>query len=60
MLLFINPLAPSCHFLVYEKGSILHESSHAIHGKEFESFPEIVHELLERYPIAKIAVVNGP
>lgn len=60
MLLFIHPLISPALFIISEWGKILHKEVHDIRGKEFETFPEILHGLVKKYFIAKIAVVNGP
>lgn len=60
MFLFLHPTAPSLLCLIFHEGKIVHEESHMIRGREFEEFPELLHRIMESFPITKIAIVNGP
>lgn len=62
MILFINPLSEDIHFFVIDIGEVveLRHTSTTPKGKDYDDFPEHIHDLINRHNIDTIWCVTWP
>lgn len=59
-ILTINPLHTNIELQILKNDEILFQDILTKNGKEFDSFPEKIHELSEKYRIDEIWCITGP
>ena len=60
MILFINPLSEDIHFFVIDIGEVVEvrHTSTTPKGKDYDAFPEHIHDLINRHNIDTIWCVT--